>query len=93
MGSRRPLSAVRRSVQSYYLRQIGTSRVTDSAQVHRLLARAVGRDLVGPSEQFGVDAVASDQRVEVVPSSLAALFALNVEHVELADQVSRKRLL
>jgi hypothetical protein len=47
--------------------------------------RAVGRDLVGPIEQLGVNAVAFDQPMEVIPAPTAALVALDVEHVELTD--------
>jgi hypothetical protein len=49
---------------------------------------AVGRDLVGPVEQLGVDSIALDQLAEAVPARPAAPVALDVKHVELADQAA-----
>jgi hypothetical protein len=45
------------------------------------------RGLVGPVEQLGVNAITLDQSMQVIPTA-AALVALNVEHLELADQVA-----
>jgi hypothetical protein len=44
-----------------------------------LLSWKVGHDVVGPVEQLGVDAVAFDQPVEMIPTPPAALVALDVE--------------
>ena len=43
-----------------------------------MLPRAIGRDLIGPVEQLGVDAIAFDQPMEVIPTPTAALVALDV---------------
>ena len=40
------------------------------------------------SKQLRVDAVTLDQSMEVIPPATTALVALDVEHVELADQVT-----
>ena len=53
-------------------------------QAPRLLPRAVG---VGPVKQLSVYPVALDKTVDVVTPASAALVALDVGHVELADQV------
>jgi hypothetical protein len=45
-------------------------------------------DVVGPVEQLGVDAVAFDQPVEMIPTPPAAPVALDVEHVELPERVA-----
>ena len=50
--------------------------------------RAIGRDLVGPVEQFRVNAVAFDQPMDVISTPTALLVAFDVEHVELTDQVA-----
>src|SRR5215471_2481705 len=69
-------------------RQVWAPRAALVVQIPRLLPRAVGRDLVGPIEQLGVNAVAFDQPMELISTPTAALAALDVEHVELADQVA-----
>jgi hypothetical protein len=51
-----------------------------------LLAR---RDLVGPVEQLGIQPTALDQPIEVIPTESVALVALDVQHIELADQVAK----
>jgi hypothetical protein len=51
--------------------------------------RAVRRDLVGPVEQLGIQPIALDQPIEVIPTESAALVALDVQHIELADQVAK----
>jgi hypothetical protein len=71
------------------LRQIRALRATNINQISHLLARAVGRDLVGPFEQFGVNAVALDQPIDAVLTRTAALVALEAEHVELAHDVAK----
>jgi len=43
----------------------GTTRRT-VVQIPCLLPRAVGRDLIGPVEQLGVDAVGFDQSIEMI---------------------------
>jgi hypothetical protein len=53
-----------------------------------LLSWTVGRHVVGPVEQLGVDAVAFDQPVEMIPTPPAALVALDVDHAELPDKVA-----
>ena len=58
---------------------------------HRF-ANLVCRDLVRPIEQLSVDAIALDWSIEAVPSASTALVALDVEHVELADQVAEKMI-
>jgi len=70
------------------LRQVRTLSATDIIEVHCLLARAIGLDLVGPIEQLGVDAIALDQAVKPIPAAPAAFVTLDVEYVELADQVA-----
>jgi len=51
-------------------------RPTYIVEVHRLLARAVRRDLVRSVQQLGIDAVARDQPIKVVSPESAAFFAL-----------------
>jgi hypothetical protein len=57
-----PPSAVG-TLGSHHLRQIRAPGAAYIIQVHRLLPGAVGRDLVGPFKQFGVDAVTLDQSI------------------------------
>jgi hypothetical protein len=54
-----------------------------------VLARAIRSVLVGPVEQFGVDAAALDQTVEPIPSATTALIALDAEYLELTDQIAK----
>ena len=57
-------------------------------RILRLLARTIRRDLVRPVKQFSVNSAALDQPMKVIAPTTTALLALDVEHVELADQVS-----
>jgi hypothetical protein len=75
---------------SHDFRQVRTPRPALVVQVSRPLPPAVGRDLVGPLEQLGVDAIAFDQPMDVIRTPTAALVALDVEHIELADQVAEE---
>ena len=72
-------------IASHNLRQIRTPRAALIIKILRLLSWAIRRDLVRPVEQLGVNPVSLDQPMEVIPTSAAALFALDVEHFELAD--------
>jgi hypothetical protein len=62
----------------------GTGRRTGHSSA--LASEAVGRDLVGRVEGLGANAIAFDQPTGDNPT--VALIALDVEHVELADQVA-----
>jgi len=64
----------------------GTGRRTGHSSA--LASEAVGRDLVGRVEGLGANAIAFDQSTEVIATPTVALIALDVEHVELADQVA-----
>ena len=68
---------------SNHLRQVRAPRTALVVQTPRLLPRAVG---VGPVKQLSVYPVALDKTVDVVTPASAALVALDVGHVELADQ-------
>jgi hypothetical protein len=52
------------------------------------LPRAVGRDLVGPVEQFGVDAVFRDQAIDAILSTAAA-FVTGDAHISSLPTMSR----
>jgi hypothetical protein len=54
----------------------------------RACFRTVGRDLVALVEQLGVDTVALDQSMEVIPTPTATLVTFDVEHIELVGQVA-----
>jgi hypothetical protein len=51
----------------------GTARRTGRIGSLSALTWAVGRDLVGPVEQLGVDAIAFDQPMDVIPTRLTHL--------------------
>jgi hypothetical protein len=53
-----------------------------------LLARTIGRNLVGPFKQLGVDAVAHDQAINVVLARATAFVALDAQDSELANDVT-----
>lgn len=55
--------------------------------VMRALLRAVGSDLVEPVNHLGVTAAVVDKVLQVIAAGAAALYAVNVHDVELADQV------
>src|SRR5215469_5892407 len=69
-------------------RQVWTSRAALVIQVPRLLARTIGRDLVGPVEQLGVDAVADNQPLNTILARASALVTSDAQHSQLADDVA-----
>jgi len=73
---------------SDHFRQVWTSRAALVIQVWRLLARAVGLDLVGPREQLGVNAVAHNQAVNTVLARASALVTSDPQHCQFADEVA-----
>jgi hypothetical protein len=79
----------RSGIGPHHLRQIRASRPTYIVEVLSLLARTIHRNLVRPVEQLSVDPVALDQPVKPVSSTTAALVALDIEHLELANQVAK----
>ena len=78
---------------SNHLWQIWAPRTANVVEVHRLLTRAIGRDLVRPFEQFGVDTVTLDQPIKAIPPATTALVALDVEHLELADYCRSRKMI
>jgi hypothetical protein len=58
-----------------------------SIKISRLLPWTIGLGL--PVEQFGINAVLFNQTIEPVAPSPATLFALDAQHLELADQVQK----
>jgi hypothetical protein len=61
---------------SHHLRQVRAPRAALVVQIPGLLARAVGRDLAGTLEQFGIHPVALDKTVEGITAASAAFLAL-----------------
>jgi len=53
-----------------------------------LFPRAVGRDLVRPVEQLGVDAIAHNQSINPILARASALVTSDAQHRQLADKVS-----
>jgi hypothetical protein len=76
----RPVSAAGPRASRY------SRQFRESVPLQRLTA--ILPNLASSVEQLGVDAVAFDQTMKVIPTPTAALVALDVEHVELADQVA-----
>ena len=48
----------------------------------------VGRDLVGPREQLGVDPVAHNQPINTVLARMSTLVTSDAQHGQLADDVT-----
>ena len=71
-----------------YLWKIRTSYAAGVVRVPRQLSGAIGRELIGPSEELFVAAVFRDQHGEPVLAGAPALGALDPQHAQLADQVA-----
>ena len=54
-----------------------------------LASVAVGRDLVGPVEQLGIDTVAHNQPINTVPARARALVTSDAQNGELANDVAK----
>src|SRR5262245_11252904 len=73
---------------SYHLRQVRTDRGAWIAIAAPLLAGAVGRDISGEGKQLFISPVARDQVGEPILTRPPALWALDPQHVELADKIA-----
>src|SRR5262249_12913335 len=69
-------------------RQIRTPRSAPVTHIMCRLLRAVGGDFVEPIDDLCVAATLFDQTLHLIATGAAALGAVDIKHIELADQIA-----
>ena len=69
-------------------RQIGTPRTAWIVHVVCNLLGAVGGDFTEPVDQLGIAATLLDQTIKTITTRARALLTVDVQHIELADQIT-----